>query len=96
MSAPLAAARHAPAPPANQRAALRRAYQAEGYAVVRDLVPGELCERVRAAFAAEVKPYRGALYRQTRSGDPERHVFTERGHLLNPILNIQSRLWRRL
>jgi phytanoyl-CoA hydroxylase len=71
-------------------AALRRVYDAEGYVVVRELVPGELCDRVRAAFAAEVKPYRGPLYRQTTSGDPERHVFTDQGHLLNPILNLQS------
>ena len=51
-------------------AALRRAFDAEGYVVVRDLVPGAMCERARAAFAAEVKPYRGPLYRQTRAAPP--------------------------
>jgi phytanoyl-CoA hydroxylase len=71
-------------------AALRRAFDADGYVVVRDLVPGAMCERARAAFAAEVKPYRGPLYRQTTSGAAERHVFSDHGHLLNPILNIQS------
>jgi phytanoyl-CoA hydroxylase len=70
-------------------AALRCAFEAEGYVVVRELVAGELCARARAAFAAEVKPYTGHLYRQTTS-HAERHVFTDHGYLLNPILNIQS------
>ena len=91
VSSPLATARREdPAPQASDGAALRRDYDAEGYVVVRGPVPGELCERARAAFADEVKPYQGPLYRQTTSGSPERHVFSEHGYLLNPILNLQS------
>jgi phytanoyl-CoA hydroxylase len=83
-----ASAERAPRP--TDPAALRRAYDEDGYVVARALVPGELCDRARITFAAEVKPYQGPLYRQTSSGDPERHVFTEHGYVLNPILNIQS------
>ncbi len=90
MSAPRAAARaDDPDPGVAEGGALRPAFDAEGYVVVRALVPGELCERARAAFTAEIKPHRGHLYRQTTS-HAERHVFTDHGYLLNPILNIQS------
>ncbi len=89
MSASLAAVRGAPGPRPTAGAALRGAFEADGYVIVRELVAGELCERARAAFAAEVKPYAGHLYRQT-SSHAERHAFTDHGHLLNPILNIQS------
>lgn len=75
-------------PPA-ATAAIRRRFDQEGYVVVRALVPAALCERLRRAFAAEVRPYPGHLYRQT-SGNPERHVFTEHGFMLNPLLNLQS------
>jgi phytanoyl-CoA hydroxylase len=90
VSAPAAAGRRAePDPSPTDGAALRRDYDALGYAVVPGLIPGALCERARAAFAAEVKPYTGHLYRQTTS-HAEPHVFTDHGYLLNPILNIQS------
>ena len=90
MSAPVAAGGGAePGPDPTDGAALRRDYDAQGYAVVPGLIPGALCERARAAFAAEVKPYRGHLYRQTTS-HAERHRFSDHGHLLNPILNVQS------
>ena len=89
MSASLAAVRSDPGLRPTDAGALRRAFEAEGYVVVRELVDGDLCERARAAFAAEVKPYPGHLYRQTTS-QAERHVFTDHGYLLNPILNIQS------
>ncbi len=90
VSAPAAAGRRAgPDPGLIDGAALRRDYDALGYVVVPGLIPGALCDRARAAFAAEVKPYTGHLYRQTTS-HAERHVFTDHGYLLNPILNIQS------
>jgi phytanoyl-CoA hydroxylase len=87
---PAAARGDDPVPGVTDGAALRRDFDAEGYVVVPGLIPGELCDRARAAFAAEVKPYTGPLYRQTTTGNPERHVFSGHGHLLNPILNIQS------
>jgi phytanoyl-CoA hydroxylase len=48
-----------------------------------------LCSRAQALFEAEVKPYEGFIYRQA-TANPERHVFTEHGFMLNTILNVQS------
>jgi phytanoyl-CoA hydroxylase len=64
-------------------------YRENGYVVVRDLMPRDLCDRAVASFDAEVKPFGGFIYRQA-SANPERHVFTEHGFMLNTILNIQS------
>lgn len=64
-------------------------YRAEGYVVLRGLVPGAATQRVRAAFERHVRPYRGHIYRQT-TANPERHVFTPDGFMLNPIQNIQD------
>lgn len=80
---------HEPRLRAEDGAAIRRRFDAEGYAVVRGLVPAAACARLRGAFAAEVKPYRGHLYRQA-SAHPERHVFSDDGFMLNPLLNPQS------
>lgn len=67
-----------------------RKYHAEnGYVVVRGVLPQGLCDRANASFAAEVKPFKGYIYRQA-SGNPERHVFTAEGFMLNSILNVQS------
>lgn len=64
-------------------------YTENGYVVVRDLIPKELCDKALTMFAREVKPFSGFMYRQA-TGNPERHVFTECGLMLNSILNIQS------
>jgi phytanoyl-CoA hydroxylase len=48
-----------------------------------------LCDRAKASFEKEVKPFGGFIYRQT-SANPERHVFTSEGFVLNPIMNVQS------
>jgi phytanoyl-CoA hydroxylase len=68
---------------------IRKYYNEHGYVVVRRLLPQALCERAAAAFQAEVKPFSGFIYRQA-SANPERHVFTKEGFMLNSILNIQS------
>ena len=68
----------------------RRAYYAEnGYVVVRGLVSAAMCDTVRAAYEREVKPFAGFLYRQA-SANPEKHVLTPQGHVLNSLLNIQD------
>jgi len=69
--------------------ALRAYFEENGYVVARGLVPGDLCDTAREAFAAEVKPYGKHIYRQA-TAVPERNRFTERGHVLNSILNIQD------
>jgi phytanoyl-CoA hydroxylase len=68
---------------------LRSYYNENGYVVVRGLVPQDLCDRANALFEGEVKPFKGFIYRQA-SANPERHVFTNEGLMLNSILNIQS------
>lgn len=70
--------------------AIRDYYAQEGYVVFRNLIPNELCDQARLAFEQEVKPYEGYLYRQPSSGDPEKHIFTESGYVVNSILNIQD------
>src|SRR5437870_11290419 len=78
-----------PYPPCEDAAGLRRYYEQEGYVVVRELLPGDLCDGAREAFSAEVKPYPGFSYRKALA-NPEKHVFTGHGYMLNSILNIQD------
>lgn len=70
--------------------AIRDYYEREGYVIFRNLIPTELCDRVKIAFEWEVKPYQGYLYRQPSSGTAEKHIFSEHGYMLNSILNIQD------
>ena len=65
-------------------------YQQYGYVVLRNLIPSELCDQAKLAFALEIKPYKGYLYRQTSSGNAEKNCFTDYEYLLNSILNIQD------
>ena len=73
----------------DQAADIRKYYDENGYVVVRGLLPQDLCDRATASFEAEVKPFGGFIYRQA-SANPERHVFTNEGFMLNTILNVQS------
>jgi phytanoyl-CoA hydroxylase len=68
---------------------IREYYDREGYVVVRGVVPASLCDEAHAAFASEVKPFPGYIYRQA-SAVPEKNVFTEHGHVQNSLLNIQD------
>ena len=73
----------------DRKAEIRRYYEANGYVVVRNLLPADRCSAAMARFEEEVKPYGDFIYRQA-TANPERHVFTAHGFMLNPILNIQS------
>jgi phytanoyl-CoA hydroxylase len=73
----------------DQAAEARKYYDDNGYVVLRGLLPQDLCDRANASFETEVKPFDGFIYRQT-TANPERHVFTSEGFVLNPIMNIQS------
>jgi phytanoyl-CoA hydroxylase len=68
---------------------IRKYYSENGYVVVRGLLPRTLCDRANVSFEAEVKPFSGFIYRQA-SANPERHIFTNEGYMLNTILNVQS------
>ncbi|HXV25712.1 MAG TPA: phytanoyl-CoA dioxygenase family protein [Alphaproteobacteria bacterium] len=76
-------------PRATDRAAAARYYDVHGYVVLRGAIGEELCDAARTAFAEEVRPYEGFLYRQA-TADPERHVWTSGNYMLNSLLNIQD------
>lgn len=71
------------------RQAARKYYDDNGYVVFRNVIPEQRCDRVRTAFDREVRPYDGFLYRQA-TANPERHVLTEHGYMLNSMLNMQD------
>jgi phytanoyl-CoA hydroxylase len=73
----------------DQAAEIRSYYEEYGYVVIRELIPRDLCQQARRIFAEEVKPHKGFIYRQA-TANPERHVFTKHGYMLNSILNVQS------
>jgi phytanoyl-CoA hydroxylase len=70
--------------------AIRDYYAANGYVVLRNLVPDEFCERAMSSFADEVKGYQGHLYRQPSGGKAETHQFTPSGFMQNSILNVHD------
>lgn len=70
-------------------AEIRKYYDDNGYVIVRNLIPHELCDQARAYFEQEVKPYDGYIYRQA-SANPEKHKFTKSNFMVNSILNVQS------
>jgi phytanoyl-CoA hydroxylase len=73
----------------DQAVDLRKYYYENGYVVLRGLMPKTLCDRANVSFEAEVRPFSGFIYRQA-SANPERHIFTKEGFMLNTILNVQS------
>ena len=76
-------------PPLHEHAAISDYFAEHGYVVLRGVVPPELCDEARAAFESELRPYGGFLYRQA-TAEPERHVWTAGGHMLNSLLNVQD------
>jgi len=74
---------------ADESAEIRRYYDEFGYVVIRNAVPPALIDAVNAAFDREVLPSRRFIYRQA-TAKAERHVYTDRGFMLNSILNPQS------
>ena len=69
--------------------AIREYYAENGYVVLRGVIPKTLCQEVMSCFAQEVKTYDGFIYRQA-TANPEKHVLTEHGYMLNSILNVQD------
>ena len=68
---------------------VRAYYDQHGYVVVRNVIPAALCDQAREAFAREVKPFPGYIYRQA-SAIPETNKFTDHGFVVNSLLNIQD------
>ena len=69
--------------------AIKEYYHENGYVVVRGVFSTEACDQARAAFAEEVKPFDGFIYRQA-TANPERHDLCSHGYMLNSILNVHS------
>jgi phytanoyl-CoA hydroxylase len=67
----------------------REYLESEGYVVIRGLVDAAACAEICQAFADEVKPYPGFLYRQA-TAKAERNRFNALGHVMNSILNLQD------
>ena len=65
-------------------------YQQNGYVVVRDVIPTELCDRARDIFQSEIKPSPAFMYRQPSSGNAEQHQFSDQGFMVNSILNLHD------
>lgn len=73
----------------NQHVEMRRYCDEHGYVIVRGAIDPTSCEELKALWAAEVKPSASFIYRQA-TAKAERHVFNDKGWVMNPILNIQS------
>lgn len=84
---PVAAADDLPYFDLNDLQRARAYYDAEGYVVVRGLMDPEQCDKAHEAFEREVKPSNSFIYRQA-TANPERHVFNDRGFMLNSIQNV--------
>lgn len=64
-------------------------YKANGYVVFKGVINKKVCEAVRSAWEAEVKPSTKYIYRQA-TAKSELNVLNEKGWVMNPILNLQS------
>lgn len=64
-------------------------YREYGYVVVRGLVSVPAIESANALFDREILPSTRFIYRQA-TANPERHVWTPNGFMLNSLLNLQS------
>ena len=69
--------------------AIRRYYDEFGYVVIRGAMPADAIDAANGAFDREVLRSRRFIYRQA-TAKAERHVYTDRGFMLNSILNPQS------
>lgn len=68
----------------------RARFETEGWALLPDLLPADVCDGIRAAFLDEVKPYTGSMMRQLTSVD-EPHQLSADGLVTNPIVNPRTR-----
>jgi len=73
----------------HDRRAIAAYYAANGYVIVRGVVPQGDCDRIRLLWEQEVKPDCGFMYRQA-TAKAERHERNAQGWIMNPILNLQS------
>ena len=72
-----------------ERDAIRRYYDEFGYVVIRGVIPADAVDATNGAFDREVLRSPKFIYRQA-TAEAERNVYTDRGFMLNSILNPQS------
>lgn len=70
--------------------AIQDYYQDNGYVVVRDVIPTQLCDRAMQVFQTEIKPSSAFMYRQPSSGNAEQHSLSDHGFMVNSILNLHD------
>ena len=73
----------------SESVAIKSYFLKYGYVVVRGLVPLSAIEKANTLFDSEILPSNRFIYRQA-TANPERHVRTPNGFMLNSILNLQS------
>ena len=73
----------------NESDGIKAYYKQNGYAVVKGLLPAQVCDEQRRLWESEVKPFDGYIYRQA-TAKAEKHIFNSNGWVMNPILNLQS------
>jgi hypothetical protein len=78
----------------DQLAAAARYYKADGYVVLRGVLPASCCDAVRAGFEREVRFTPTPILRQ-KNMRYELNEFDPDGYLANPIFNIQDLETRR-
>ncbi|MFO7629977.1 MAG: phytanoyl-CoA dioxygenase family protein [Prochlorococcaceae cyanobacterium] len=67
---------------------LVEAFQRDGFAVIRNAIPGHLCSQTFAAFDLEIKPSKYHFRRQTSGFQP--HIFTPFGYMRDALMSIQD------
>lgn len=73
----------------DEREGITKYYQENGYVIVRALLDGAACDRIRQLWDSEIKPSSAYIYRQA-TAKAERHKLNDKGWIMNPILNLQS------
>ncbi len=64
-------------------------FEQNGYAVLRNAVPRDLCGQLKATFLNRVKPFEGPLLR-VNTTRAETHNFSEHGLMTNPLLDVHD------
>ena len=75
--------------------AFREYFEREGYIVVRNALPPEICAEAVDGFLKEVHLDNRALFLRQDPSRYEPHVYTLAGHMQHPILNLQDLCGRR-
>ena len=64
-------------------------YDKFGFAVVRSLIDGSVCDSLRSSWESEIKVSKKNIYRQA-NGKLQSNIFNSSGFIMNPVLNPHS------